>query len=308
MKLRIAVGICLSLSVMTQLIQAQQLRGERGATLYPGTDDASRSTRREFAQSIRVNRQTQRGAVIARGLRAPLNGECVYNVNIRVEIYSGGRELALSPRPDCSIVLDDIVDNAVVEPEERAAAALAPGAFGQMRNVAGRLWEALFPTALAQSYVLKRLYTHIYTCGVACSGGIDGLTALQGWTDYRYNGSSISMDAAWEWFCTSGTTSSGMSNCQPPMEVGWSPMNPVNTGWWGYNNWITGRVWGPGSSIYGSAETTFKWTPMGVPPTFIHTLYNQRTVNFAGIATCSTPIVGSWVNGPLRSGCVISNR
>lgn len=77
--------------------------------------------------------------------------------------------------------------------------------------------------------------------------GIDGLTAQQGWMDYRWTPTAAMIEAAWGWFCTAGISywlgGIPQSNCQNPMEVAGAPMFQVNTGWVGYNPWILCRNW-----------------------------------------------------------------
>jgi hypothetical protein len=211
-------------------------------------------------------------------------------------------------RADCTVVVDDIVDTSVVEVPENVAAART--LFGSIAKVSGWLWEALFPIAHAQSYASRRMYHHIHTCGAACAGGIDGLTAQQGWMDYRYNTLNARMDGAWGWACTAGTKTPGVSWCQPPMEIAAAPMAPVNTGWAATNFWIVERVWGPASQVRAADQSDFFWAPWPAtqPRSYQHRLSSLRFANYNGTAGCSSGITGSWVNGPIRSSCIVTVR
>jgi hypothetical protein len=288
-------------------------QSEAGQNRFPRTDAESRSVRTNLPRPVRITRRHLPGDVLTRGRAMMRNRggratqDCEFDFGVEVSLYSGSREYTIETRPDCSVVLQNLNDNDVVEPEDRIVAAQTPGAFGRIRDVAGRLWDALFPTAFAQSYALKTIYHHIYTCGIACAGGIDGLTAQQGWLYYRHNGISAQMDGAWGWFCTSGMNGS-YSWCQPPMEVPGAPMNQINTGWAGYNSWIMYRYWGPGTNVSAGDQTMFDWRPIGFPPTFIHTLYNERKANQYGVASCISYYSGYIVNGPVIGNCVQTSR
>jgi hypothetical protein len=290
-------------------------QSQSGPTRQPGRAIGERVAR----TSAKLDRRSLKGRVLARGKRVERNRdgivqpECEFNYSFETELFSGNREVTIQHTPDCRAVLEKIEDMNAVEPQEGLIAGVSPGAFGSASRVVGKLWEALFPTVLAQTWNYRTLYHHIYTCGVACHGSVDGLTALQGWLDYRYNGSTVVNEGAAGWMCVAGQHPSypNRSNCQPPMEVAYSPMAPVNTGWWGYNFWITGRIWGPGGIVLGQDQSSYYWLPLRVQPGprfYEHTLYNQRTARANGVASCGSSVTGSFVNGPVRSLCVVRSR
>lgn len=309
------VCCAVSVIVIAPMAHAQvRWQTEGGLNQYPQNDAEARLMHRELPPPVKISRNTLRGDIVARGRRVPRTtdraegSDCAFDFGFEIELRSGSREVVLQPQPDCTVTLESVTDVDVIEPQEHAVASVAPGVFATVRQVAGKLWEALLPTAFAQTDVLMTLYHHIYTCGIACSGGIDGLTAQQGWLDYRYNLTQAQLDAAYGWFCMAGT-SGGYSYCQSPLEVPYAPMAPVNTGWTGFGG-IMYRHWGPGTQVSAGDYSTYQWVPWGesVPPAFVHTLYNERKANYNGTVSCVSWIAGSIVNGPVRSTCVAVPR
>lgn len=287
-----------------------QWQSTGGMNQYPRNDDEARLARRELPTPVKISGSTLRGDVVARGRRVQRASgrisasDCEFDFGFEIQLQAGSREVVLQPQPDCTITLESITDKDVVEPAEYAVNAVKPGIFAAVRHVAGKLSEALFPTAFAQTDVLRTLYHHIYTCGVACAGGIDGLTAQQGWLNYRYNYTQAKLDTAYAWFCMAGS-SGGYSYCQFPMEIAGTPMFPVNTGWTGFGG-VMYRTWGPGTQVSAGDYSIYQWIPVGqsVPPAFVHTLYNERKANYNGTVSCVSWISGSIPNGPVRSSCV----
>lgn len=101
-----------------------------GANVYPQTDAQNRAAARALAArptEVRIRRNSQRGSIVARGRRLARPGAgvpsldaptCEYDVAFRVEIMEGSREFAVAPQPDCTMVLQDVQDVNVIEPEE----------------------------------------------------------------------------------------------------------------------------------------------------------------------------------------------
>lgn len=241
--------------------------------------------------------------------------DCQYDYTIGTDITEGQRNFTILHLPDCTVVLEELRDLGVVEPGEFNVAQVSPGIFAPMRHVVGKLMDALFPTAFAQTWVYKTAYHDIWTCGAICPP--DGLTAQQGWIDYRYIlNSEIRLDSALGWFCTAGLQyrdDQWKSFCLEPMDIPGSPMQQYDTGWRGYNPFIVERYWGtPNSSFVKSYEkTNFFWCPENNPcPQYEHILYNQRTAWPSGNYNCSSTTSGTFVRGPMRSfvGCAVKNR
>jgi hypothetical protein len=70
----------------------------------------------------------------------------------------------------CTATVDRIEDEDVVEVGEHNVAMLTPGIFNGAKRMVGNLWEALFPAVLAQTWVSRRAYNDIITCGIiGCS-------------------------------------------------------------------------------------------------------------------------------------------
>jgi hypothetical protein len=305
--------VCCALSVIIVAPAAHaqiHWQTQGGMNQYPQTDDEARLIRRDLPPPVKISRSTLPGDIVARGRHVQrttgrtAGSDCAFDFGFEIELQSGSREVVLRPQPDCTVTLESVTDVDVVEPQEHAVASVKPGIFATARHVTGKLWEALFPTAFAQTDVLRTLYHHIYTCGIGCSGGIDGLTAQQGWLNYRYNYTQAKLDTAYAWFCMAGSAG-GYSYCQDPMHVAYAPMAPVNTGWTGYGG-VMYRNWGWGSQVSAGDYSTYQWIPVGqsVPPAYIHTLYNERKANYNGSVSCVSWISGSIVNGPVRSSCV----
>jgi hypothetical protein len=289
---------------------------QSGQNQYPQNDQQSRTIRTNFPQAVKITRNTGRGDVLARGRKVTrarggrVSTECDYDFGITVELAAGKREFTLQPREsDCSVVLDDLRDENVTEGNVQAKASPT------RPNPIARFFEALFPTLSAQSYTLRQVYHHIYTCGIACAGGVDGLTAQQGWLNYRYNGVNAQMDSGTGgWSCVAGSTyglpNVGVSNCQPPLQVPGVPMFPVNTGWWTYNFWATCRNWGPGPSVSQCNQASYFWVLPGntIPRLWEHTLYITQTAYSNGNGACTSYVTGSYVNGPWQGACQINAR
>jgi hypothetical protein len=303
-----------------------QEAGIGGAAAFPRTNQENQAAARARGTrpaTVTITRSTPPGAVVARGRRAAAaagrgggaSAPCEYNVGWTIEILEGAREVTVTPREsDCTLVLDSIQDRDVVEPGDRNLARLEqPG-----RGLWGALWQALFPTASAQTlWVERAAYHHIYTCGVACAGGIDGLTALQSFLRYSqttdYPRQVRLSNRTFEWYCIAGlrwTPVGWLSNCQPLLETPGAPMFPGNTGWRVYNPWITGRVWGPTTgNVYASAQAEFDWNISGpnVQPRFY---WHRLIVESVGRVypygpLCNSILQGSPVNGPIRSVCMV---
>lgn len=199
--LMLLVGI---VSVCTGSASAQS--GTGGPNAYPRTDAEGRalaeSRSRPPAHVVRITRDSVQGSVVSRGLRAAEQAPgvdskqstnlemapCEFNVRFSVEILQGAREFTVTPQPDCTLVLDEVRDTDVVEPQEAIANAEPKGS---IRGMLASLWEVFFPRLLAQIWVQRSVYQHIYACGAACAGGLDGLTAQQTWMRYEQNGLQV---------------------------------------------------------------------------------------------------------------------
>jgi len=300
-----ALSVVAAFSMMVTFAEAQQgppppqqgtPLSQGGANQYPENDNQARGIRTNLPPLIAVNSRSLRGTTIARGRK--VNDVCNYDFGVRIRLFGGRRDVVLRPNETtCEMILDHVQDTNVIE---QASIPSSP------RGLLGRLMQTLFPKLEAQSPTLRTLYSHIYTCGVACAGGADGLTAQQGWLNFRFVYSyNAQMDSAVGWFCTSGSDNGTTSRCMPGSPLGtWgSPMNPVNTGWWGYNFYNTGKVWGPGESVMSSWQTSFFWAPWPAtyPRYFEHTLYMRQTATRYGDGYCDLYTSGSFVMGPILS-------
>lgn len=108
--------------------------------------------------------------------------------------------------PDCTVVLQNVVDVDAVEPDAAAEPAAGGRQFGFLPaalRLFGQWWNALSPTLSAQLYLSKGVYGHIYQYG---GGGpnYDGLTAQQGWLHWKYNTTEAIMLNASGWYCQAG--------------------------------------------------------------------------------------------------------
>lgn len=314
------VGVCAGPAL------AQPITG--GANDYPRTDAEGRafsqSRSRPPAQAVKITGRSVIGSIVARGQRAGeqtgatspperATGQepapCEYDATFSVEIVEGAREFTVSPQPDCTLVLDEVRDTDVVEPQEVIAQAQPKRS---LRGMLAGLWEVFFPRLLAQIWVQRSVYQHIYSCGVACAGGIDGLTAQQTWMRYEQSGTQVRANQLYGWYCIAGIRWNGaayVSNCQPPLEVPNAPMFGGNTGWRAFNGWPTVREWGPSTSrVRTGDQAEFDWNIAGptVPPrSFHHQLSTETIGRPSGAPTCNSSIQGSWVAGPIRSGCIV---
>ncbi len=311
--LRCVLSVVVTFSMMVTFAEAQA-PSQNGANVYPQNDAQSKTIRQTFPRPANITKRMLRGDVIARGSKVRRNRgqgvttECDYDFGVRVELMSGRREYTLQPNEsDCTVTLADLQDTNVVEPTTPIAST-AP----TPRGLIARFFQALFPTLEAQSWQLKQVYHHIYSCGVACAGGADGLTAQQGWLNFRHNtsGGVAEMQSASGWFCTAGTGYPiGTSLCQPPMNISNAPMVPVNTGWVGQNFWITGRLWGgypPAAIVFASDQVSF--FHQSFPGVWDHTLYVKRWGYWDGRGVCDSYHTGSVVNGPVKGLCVVTPR
>ena len=296
--------------------EAQEGRG--GAVRAPRTDAERRGINRKAPRvRARVDRRTLRGDVIARGKRTDKNldgrfsaDECEFDFTVSTEIALGERQLTLVNNPaDCTSKLDDIQDVDVVEPRENEIAMVTPGVFHKARQAIGNLWEALFPALLAQTWQSRELYHDIMTCGVVCppvgvgpSAG-DGLTALQGWMNYRFMPwGAVQMTSSLGWYCVNGTridpyTGQRVSWCLPPMHLPGSPMVPVWTRWFAHNPHIVERVSG-GSFARAMDATSFYWLPLPPAPRYYeHQLVNWREAFNTGYSRCNSTVIGFVCSG-----------
>lgn len=301
--LKLASVLCLAMS--PALGEAQALSGEHQ---FPRDDRENRAIQRERPAPVQIHRRVLPGSVIARGTMIDRNRdgvvapeECQFNYGFEIRLYSGSRTIGIRYEPDCTAVLEDVVDVDVIEPEDRLALR-DPTSPGRVRSLFGRLMDALFPTVHAQAYINKGVYEHIYTYG---GGGPswDGLTAQQGWLEFRYNGSHANFNSALGYFCVDGRDAYGNSYCRPPMGI--PPMNPAWTGWYGYNPHIVARCYGPSNRVCSHEHTSFFWD--WGPPEFNHTLENVRYGYWNGTVACSTWVTGnppSGTSGVIRAGCL----
>ena len=312
------IPVVMFLLVDGSLAAAQE--GSGGPVRYPRTDAERRGSNRERPRfRAKVDRRTLRGDVIGRGKRTDRNrdgrfsaDECEFDFSVGTDIAEGERQMVVVNNPaDCTSKLEEIQDIDVVEPREHQIALVTPGVFHRARKTIGNLWEALFPTVLAQTFLYRQLYHDIMTCGVVCpptgigpSAG-DGLTALQGFMDYRYIPfGRVEMTGALGWYCVDGWrtdpfTGQRVSHCQPPMHLPGSPMFPFWTQWYAYNPIILERIWG-GSFARAMDASSFYWLPNGGPLMFNHQLVNWREAFNTGFSRCDSRALGSFVNGPAK--------
>ena len=298
---------------------AQEGRG--GRVREPRSDTDRRGTNRERPRfRAKIDRHTLRGDVIGRGKRTDKNrdgrfsaDECEFDFTVGTDIAEGERQMVVVNNPaDCTSKLEEIQDIDVVEPRENEIAMVTPGVFHKTTKAIGNLWEALFPTVLAQTWQYRQLYHDIMTCGVVCpptgtgpSAG-DGLTALQGFMDYQYIPfGRVEMTSALGWYCVDGwrtdiNTGRRISWCLPPMHLPGSPMFPEWTHWYPYNPFILERIWG-GSFARAMDATSFYF--LRVPPAprlWDHQLVNWREAFNTGFSRCDSRAFGSFVNGPAK--------
>ena len=158
---------------------------------------------------------------------------CDYDFGITVELAAGKREFTLQPREsDCSVVLDDLRD------EECRKGTCEAKASPTRPNPIARFFGALFPTLSAQSYTLRQVYHHIYTCGIACAGRCrrsyrtTGMVELPLQRRQRSDGQRTG-----GWSCGRFNVRSAERRClKLPTAVAGAPALPdvprMNTGWW----------------------------------------------------------------------------
>jgi hypothetical protein len=300
---------------------AEAQEGSGGAVRSPRTDAERRSIKSERPRvRAKVDRRSLRGDVLARGKRTDKNrdgrfsaDECEFDFTVGTDIALGERQMVVVNNPaDCTSKLEDIQDIDVVEPQENQVAMVTPGVFHRARKAVGSLWEALFPAVLAQTWLYRELYHDIMTCGVICpptgigpSAG-DGVTALQGFMDYRYIPfGRVEMTGSLGWWCVDGWrtdpyTGQRVSWCQPPMHLPGSPMFPFWTHWYAYNPMILERISPGGSFARAMDATSFYWLPNGGPRLYDHQLVNWREASNNGYSNCDSRAFGSYVNGPAR--------
>jgi hypothetical protein len=317
-------GVLLWVPVMLSLAGASVAtaqEGSGGPVRHPRTDAERRGVKKERPRfRAKVDRRTLRGDVIGRGKRTDRNrdgrfsaDECEFDFTIGTDIAEGERQMVVVNNPtDCTSKLEELQDIDVVEPEENQIAMVTPGVFHKARKAIGNLWEALFPTVLAQTWQYRRLYHDIMTCGVVCpptgtgpSAG-DGLTALQGFMDYRFIPyRQVEMTSALGWYCVDGWrtdpfTGQRVSHCLPPMHLPGSPMFPFWTHWYAYNPIILERISPGGSFARAMDATSFYWLPNGGPLLFNHQLVNWREAYNDGRSYCDSRALGSYVLGPAK--------
>lgn len=317
-------GVFLWIPVMLLLagvsVAAAQ-EGSGGPVRYPRTDAERRSVNKDRPRfRAKVDRRTLRGDVIGRGKRTDKNrdgrfsaDECEFDFSVGTDIAEGERQMVVVNNPaDCTSKLEEIQDIDVVEPQENQIAMVTPGVFHKAKKAVGNLWEALFPTVIAQTWLSRQLYHDIMTCGVVCpptgigpSAG-DGLTALQGFMDYRFIPfGRVEMTSALGWYCVDGWridpfTGQRVSHCLPPMHLPGSPMFPFWTHWYAYNPIILERIAPGGSFARAMDATSFYWLPNGGPLKFNHQLVNWREAFNNGFSRCDSRALGSFVNGPAK--------
>jgi hypothetical protein len=318
---RVLVRVVMSALLLLFTIDVPaEAQGSGGTFRYPRTDAENRGLRKKAPKRIKIDRRSLRGDVIARGNRVDKNkdgrftfDECEFDYELHIGIAQGGRRVSVLNDPgSCTSVLEEVEDADVVEPEENNVAMVTPGVFHHARKAIGNLWEALFPKLLAQTWYYRKAYNDILTCGVVCpppnigpTAG-DGLTMIQGFTNYRYRPySAIEMQDAWAWWCTDGWRRDPLTNevrsyCQPPAHKAGSPMFPEWTGWWSYNQFVTERIWS-GRYIKAAEQASFFFMPWNTAPRlYDHTMFNLRDIDASGNLNCFTAVTGSYVRGPSR--------
>jgi hypothetical protein len=306
-----ALFVCvLCLVTSASIAQAQAARG--GASQYPRNDRIDASIPRNLPAPVQIRGDVRPGHILARGRNVDLNrdrvladDECEFNYGFSVALWSGRREVTVRHLPGCTAVIEEIRDINAVEVQDRVAALKRSDPPTTPRTVLGRLWDAIFPTASAQTWINKVVYGDIYTYGYA-GAGADGLTAQQGWLYFRYSGSSAIMNSANGWFCVDGRNPQGQSWCQPPLGI--PPMGPYHTAWWGQNPWIIQRSWGPSPTVVAEEQTEFFWDPQSCPlcPEFRHQLHNRRIAYAQGWGECPRWVTGSIPNSYYTSACQVT--
>ena len=325
--MRTTLALLVGLSIVFAGKAHAQSRSSGGANVYPRTDAQNRAAAQAIAArptEVRITRNSQRGSIVARGRRLTRQGagappldapQCEYNVAFRVEIVEGSREFTVAPQPDCTMLLEDVQDMNVIEPQE----ALVRGEPQRsLRHVLASLWETFFPRLLAQTLWMQRsVYQHIFTCGAACAGNADGLTAQQSWLYYSQSLSypyQVQANGMYGWYCHADAPYWNgyryVTYCQPPLDIPAAPMFPGNTGWRTVAAVIAVREWGPSTSMVRGVDfSEYDWNVAGpqVAPRFLlHRLTTEtigRPQGFSPI--CNSYIQGSWVAGPVRSYCVV---
>jgi hypothetical protein len=295
--------------------------GSGGVVRQPRTDAERRSGNKERPRfRAKVDRRSLRGDLLGRGKRTDKNrdgrfsaDECEFDFTVGTDIALGERQMVVVNNPtDCTSKLEEIQDVDVVEPDQNHVAMVTPGVFHTTRKAIGNLWEALFPTVLAQTWLYRELYHDIMTCGVICpptgtgpSAG-DGVTALQGFMDYQYIPfGRLEMTSALGWWCVDGwrinlVTGERNSWCQPPMHLAGAPMFPFWTHWYAYNPIILERIAPGGSFARATDATSFYWLPNGGPKMYDHQLVNWREASNNGFSKCDSRVFGSIVSGPMK--------
>jgi hypothetical protein len=94
------------------------------------------------------------------------------------------------------------------------------------------------------------------------------------------------------------------------MHISGAPMFEVNTGWIAYNFFTMYRNWGGYQyrEVSAGDQSSFRWWGPNSNPAYYHTLYNERKGYWPyGNFGCVSWITGSYVNGPVRSGCIHYN-
>lgn len=267
----------------------------------PNTQYYDNAALRSLPVPIKIRSDMNRGDVIARGNRVDIdrNGlmsedECQFDFGVEITLMSGSRTVIIERTPDCTVVLQGVVDVDAVEPEaaaEPAAGGRQLGFLPAALRLFGQWWNALSPTLSAQLYLTKGVYGMVYQYG---GGGpsYDGLTAQQGWLHWKYNTTHAIMMNASGWYCQAGP----YPGCQNPLTM--PPMFHTNLGWYPQVPTGFGDVYGgPGAVVTRLDFSTWQYTPTG---TWNHTLYARRNGSAQGAGTCS-----NWYNGSIVLGSVV---
>jgi len=260
---------------------------------------------RDLGTPIRITRDMRRGDVVARGnvmRRAPgrppalqgadPNFDCEYDFGVSISLRQGSRAVYLTTGPNCTVVIDRIEDEDVIELENN----VVQGKSVPMNPIA-RLWNAFVPTLHAQwncyNRCKQKIYSHIMTWGLA-TPAYDGLTAQQGWLEFSYQSGQATQlyGGTYGWACVAGVNPyTGLQNCQSPLNI--PPMFPTNIGWWATNFFIgPGSYPGPGSSINRLDQSDFFLDRFPLRE-YQHTLFNRRIGYGGGGGTCSLYYSGS---------------
>lgn len=295
---RMSVVVAMFILVLGTGLLAQTTNRSGGAVPFAGRNLPAEGTAKApaLALPVQFHRGLRAGDVIARGNRVDANrdgvaeqDECEFNFGVKISLMSGSRTVTVGRGPDCTAVLEDVQDVNVVEPGDVAkpegVARREGGYVRTVQQLAGRWWNAVFPTVEAQTLWTKKVaYGHVYTYG---GGGpvLDGLTAQQGWLVWEYNLQQAKLDIwnTWGYYCMAGTP-----GCQPPLTI--PPMFPYNLGWTPTAASYQDVYAGPGSVVTRLDWSSYKFTG----DTFQHGLYERRNGRYNGVGECIGWVVGSY--------------